>query len=220
MKKIIIITSIFFSYIHGMELSSSSIVFSGTTINVKTGSIFEANNRVDLIVINKHHQQQLVEFVTDYYKNQPISIHYLNRNQSTPANTKYTYTLIQHKPLIPQKFYYTMLIPDHTNPAITKISAKQAIEEITEYFVWTLKKSYIKIGVEKKEKTIALTPLNSKSGFNKDHITMGTATGIFTFLNEYPYVFDYIELIVQDPQDVGTYTDLFMNIQETLMDNS
>ena len=216
---IIIIVCISSFFAHGMEkeeASSFSIVFNGTTINVKTGSIFDANNRVDLIVINKHLHKKLVDFVADYYRDQPTPFLDPNKNQNTPASTDHN--LIKKKPPIPQKFYYTMLIPNR--PASTTISPKEAIETITEYVTFTLAKSLTKIGLTKKEKTIAFAPLSPKSGFHRDHLTRGTATGIFTFLNQYPYAYEYMELFVKDSHDVDTYADLFLSSQEQLMDNS
>lgn len=210
-KTIALIACLSTTFIGGMEPNSSSIVFNGTIVSIKQGNLYEAYNTVDLVIIAKEQLDIAPRANTPFY--------YYNTNtprKGVPTKLINSNYVVNNKIPPNQNYYCTKNTPYLQNYASnTALSIEAATNYVADHYKTILTKGFNKID-KKREKTIALSALNSTSKFPEIVAIVGTAAGIFDFIDDFPDAYSKIKLFVEYQHEIALYVQLLQKSREQL----
>lgn len=219
-KSMLLLACIISSFIHTMENNSWSIVYHGTRITITTGSLFDADNKVDLIVVGKNQQELLHRSTSDKLHDKLYSdlgrIEYSN-NKTIYVRDKNSVndTFQSNKQLWTDKQEMHTKVLSITEPIITNNSYLTTIILLTTCYAHVFEEG-LKALSYKKEKRIAFPLLGSACGFSTKKPIEAATIGINTFIVENPQAYAVIELFVEKKSDVIRCRKLFKKLQNNL----
>jgi hypothetical protein len=216
-KRMLLFICVFTSFVHAMESNSWSLLYHGTTINITIGPLFDADNKVDLIVVGKNQQHILRDSSYDNLHTDLGRIEYPENKIIYVKNKNSAHDTFQpNKQLRAHKKEMQTKVLSITEPIITENCYTTTFILLTTCYAHIFEEG-LKELKDKEEKRIAFPLLGSATtGVSKKKAIEASTIGINTFIKENPTAYSLIEIFVEKKSEAIKCRQLFNKLQNIL----